>query len=61
MASNSIDMIGILESKFGDKIQIQKGVAGTASIVANNGLHHEVLATMIAADEKTGQYVQIET
>ncbi|HSV50346.1 MAG TPA: NADH-quinone oxidoreductase subunit C, partial [Candidatus Acidoferrales bacterium] len=54
MANNNVDIISLLESKFGDKIQIQKGVAGTASIVANNGLHHEVLATMIAADEKTG-------
>ena len=53
MASN-IDMISLLQSKFGENIHIQRGVSGTASIVANNGLHHDVLAEMIAADEKTG-------
>lgn len=54
MASNKIDMINLLESKFGNQIQIQSGVAGEASIVANNGVHREVLQAMIAADEKTG-------
>jgi NADH-quinone oxidoreductase subunit D len=54
MANNNVDMISLLELKFGDKIQIQKGVAGDASIVANNGLHRDVLQAMIAADEKTG-------
>ena len=54
MTSNNFDMINLLESKFGDKIQIQKGVAGEASIVANNDVHRDVLQEMINADEKTG-------
>ena len=54
MASNSIDMISILESKFGDKIQIQKGIDGAAAIIAQNGLHRDVFQAMNAADEKTG-------
>lgn len=54
MSSNNVDIIDILQTKFGDKIQIQNGIAGTAAITANNGLHHDVLAAMLAADEKTG-------
>lgn len=54
MASNSIDMISILQAKFGDKIQIQPGVDGAAAIIANNGLHHDVFQAMNTADEKTG-------
>ncbi len=52
--SNSVDFIGLVESKFGDKVQIQKGVNGEASFVANNGLHYEVLKAMIDVDEKAG-------
>ncbi len=54
MASSNVDIIGLVESKFGDKIQIQRNVLGAAAITANNGLHYEVLKAMIAADEKTG-------
>ncbi len=54
MANNNVDMIGLLESKFGDKIQIQKDALGAAAITANNGLHYDVLKAMLAADEKTG-------
>ncbi|MFA7397862.1 MAG: NADH-quinone oxidoreductase subunit D [Crenarchaeota archaeon] len=54
MASNNADMVSLLESKFGDKIQIQKDVLGTAAIIANNGIHYDVFKAMIEADEKTG-------
>ena len=52
--SNSVDFFGLVESKFGDKVQIQKGVNGEASFVANNGLHYDLLKAMIDVDEKTG-------
>ncbi len=42
MANSNVDMIGLLESKFGDKIQIQKDALGAAAITANNGLHYDV-------------------
>ncbi len=54
MSKINVDMISILENKFGDKIQIQKGMLGAAAITAQNGLHHDVLKAMIEADEKTG-------
>jgi NADH-quinone oxidoreductase subunit D len=54
LSSSSVDFISLVESKFGDKVQIQKGVNGEASFVANNGLHHDVLKAMIDVDEKTG-------
>jgi hypothetical protein len=52
--SNSLDIVGLMESKFGDKIIVQRGQLGAAAITANNGMHYEVLKAMIAADEKTG-------
>ena len=52
--SNSLDIVGLMESKFGDKIHVQRGQLGAAAITANNGLHYDVLKAMIAADEKTG-------
>ncbi|MGD6851240.1 MAG: NADH-quinone oxidoreductase subunit C [Candidatus Bathyarchaeia archaeon] len=54
MSNNKVDFISLIENKFGDKVQIQKGVDGEASFVANNGLHYDVLKAMIEADEKTG-------
>lgn len=54
MASINTDIISLVESKFGDKIQIQRGALGAAAITANNGLHYEILKAMIEADEKTG-------
>ena len=54
MSNNKIDIINVVESKLGDKIQIQKGHLGAAAIIANNGLHRDVLKAMIDADEKTG-------
>jgi len=54
MSNSNVDFVSLIESTFGDKVQIQKGVAGEASFVANNGLHYDVLKAMIAADEKTG-------
>ena len=47
-------MISLIQSKFGGNFQIELGKLGTAAILANNGLHREVIQTMINADEKTG-------
>jgi Ni,Fe-hydrogenase III large subunit/NADH:ubiquinone oxidoreductase subunit C len=52
--SKSLDIIGLMESKFGDKISVERGKLEAAAITANNGMHYEVLKAMIAADEKTG-------
>ena len=54
MANNNLDMISLIESKFGDKIQVQRNLLGAATITANNGLHYDVLKALIEADEKTG-------
>ncbi len=54
MSNNNLDIISIVESKFGDKIQVQRGTLGDATIIANNGLHRDVLKVMVDADEKTG-------
>ena len=54
MSNNNIDIIKVIESKLGDKVQIQLGQLGTAAINANNGLHRDVLKAMLDADEKTG-------
>ena len=54
MSNSSLDIIGLVESKFGDKIQIQRGQLGAAAITANNGLHYDVMKAMVDADEKTG-------
>lgn len=54
MSNNKIDILNVVESKLGSKVQIQPGHLSTGSIIANNGLHREVLKAMIEADEKTG-------
>lgn len=54
MQNNNIDLISLIQSKFGDKVQIQLGLLGAAAITANNGLHREVLKAMLSADGKTG-------
>jgi len=54
MSSNTIDLIDLVETKFGEKIQIQKGALGSAAITANKGLHYDVIKSLIDADEKTG-------
>ena len=54
MSNNKIDIINVIQSKLGDKVQIQLGQLGTAAINANNGLHRDVLKAMLDADEKTG-------
>lgn len=54
MTNNNEEIISTLESKFGDKIQVQRNVLGAAAIIANNNLHHEVFKTLLEADEKTG-------
>ena len=54
MSKNKIDMISLIKSKFGDRIQIQLGQLGAAAITVQNGLHRDVLQAMIEADEKTG-------
>jgi Ni,Fe-hydrogenase III component G len=54
MSNSNVDLISLVESKFGSKIQVQRGQVGDAAITANNGLHYDVLKAMIEADEKTG-------
>jgi hypothetical protein len=44
--SDNLDMISLLENKFGDKIQIQQGTLEAGAIIANNGLHHDVLKAL---------------
>ena len=53
MQNSEVDIIKVLESKFGSKVQIQPGLIGTAAI-STNGLHREVLKAMVEADAKTG-------
>ncbi len=54
MSNNKIDILKIVESKLGNKVQIQPGHLSTGTIIAQNGLHRDVLKAMIDADEKTG-------
>ena len=54
MSNNKIDILKIVESKLGSKVQIQPGYLSTGTIIAQNGLHRDVLKAMIDADEKTG-------
>jgi Ni,Fe-hydrogenase III large subunit/NADH:ubiquinone oxidoreductase subunit C len=54
LPNSNVDMISLIENKFGDKIQIQKGGLGAATIIAKNGLHRDVLQAMVDVDEKTG-------
>ncbi len=54
MSNNKVDLLSLVESKFGDKIKIERGLLGDAAITANNGLHYDVLKAMIEADEKAG-------
>ena len=54
MSNNNIDIVKVVQSKLGDKVQIQLGQLGTAAINVSNGLHRDVLKAMIEADEKTG-------
>jgi Ni,Fe-hydrogenase III large subunit/NADH:ubiquinone oxidoreductase subunit C len=54
LSNNKLDILNVIESKLGSKVQIQPGHLSTGSIIANNGLHREVLKAMIEADEKTG-------
>jgi formate hydrogenlyase subunit 5 len=53
VSNNKIDIISVLQSKLGDKVQIQVGQLGTAAINTSNGLHRDVIKAMIEADEKT--------
>ncbi|MBE3116056.1 NADH-quinone oxidoreductase subunit C, partial [Candidatus Bathyarchaeota archaeon] len=54
MSKSNIDIINVIENKLRDKVQIQLGQLGKAAIIANNGLHREVLKAMLEADEKVG-------
>lgn len=53
MQKNSKDYINAIESKLNGKVQIQLGVDGKAAVVANNGLHRDVVKAMIEADDQT--------
>jgi Ni,Fe-hydrogenase III large subunit/NADH:ubiquinone oxidoreductase subunit C len=54
LSKNNVDMISLIQSKLGVKFKIELGKLGTAAIIANNGLHREVIQIMLNADEKTG-------
>jgi len=54
LSNNKIDIFNLISTKFGAKVQIQPGHLSTGTIIANNGLHRDVLKAMIDADEKTG-------
>ncbi len=52
--SNSIDIVSVLEQKLqGKSIQIMPGQLGKALVIADNGLHRDVVKAMLDADEKT--------
>jgi len=54
LSNNKIDILKVVEFKLGSKVQIQPGHLSSGSIIANNGLHRNVLKAMLDADEKTG-------
>jgi Ni,Fe-hydrogenase III large subunit/Ni,Fe-hydrogenase III component G len=54
LSNSKIDILKVVESKFGNKVEIQPGHLSTGSIIVNNGLHRDVLQAMIDADEKSG-------
>jgi Ni,Fe-hydrogenase III large subunit/Ni,Fe-hydrogenase III component G len=54
LLNNNEDIISLVELKLGDKVKIQRGKLSAAAITANNGLHRDVLQTLLNADEKTG-------
>jgi len=53
MSNNEIDIVSVIESKLKEKVQIQLGQLGTATINTSNGLHRDVLQDMVEADQKT--------
>ena len=53
MPKNNIDIVKILESKLGDKVQILPGQLGTATIKVALGLHRDVFRALVDADEYT--------
>jgi Ni,Fe-hydrogenase III large subunit/Ni,Fe-hydrogenase III component G len=54
LSNSKIDILSVVTLKFGNKIQIQPGHLSTGTIIANNGMHRDVLKAMIDADEKAG-------
>ncbi len=54
MPNSDVDIVKLIESKFGTKVQIQPNLLGTATICTSNGLHRDVLKAMVEADGKTG-------
>ena len=54
MSNSNLDVISLVESKFGEKIEVQRNMLGAATITANNGLHYDVMKALLEADEKTG-------
>jgi formate hydrogenlyase subunit 5 len=53
MLATELDIIKVIESKLKDKVQIQPGQLGRATIVTNFDLHRDVFKVMVNADEKT--------
>ena len=54
MPNSDVDIVKVIESKFGTRVQIQPGLLGTATISTSGSLHRDVLKAMVEADEKTG-------
>jgi hypothetical protein len=52
LSNSKIDILKIVESKLGEKVQIHPGYLSTGTIIAQNGLHRDVLKAMLDADEK---------
>jgi formate hydrogenlyase subunit 5 len=53
LSNSNLDIVSAVKSKLNRKVKIQKGQLGTAAIIAQKGLHRDVLNAMIEADEKT--------
>lgn len=53
MSNSNVDIVSAVKSKLNRKVKIQRGQLGTAAIIAQKGLHRDVLNAMIEADEKT--------
>ncbi|MCW4003374.1 MAG: NADH-quinone oxidoreductase subunit C [Candidatus Bathyarchaeota archaeon] len=53
MSSSNIDILSVVQSKLKKKVQIEAGLLSTGTIIANNGLHRDVMQAMVDADEKT--------
>ncbi|MCL4430352.1 MAG: hypothetical protein M1167_06325 [Chloroflexi bacterium] len=54
MSNSKIDILNVVASKLGSKVEVQPGHLSTGTIIVQNGLHRDVLKAMLDADEKVG-------